>query len=243
MPDATHDAQQLLARLRAGAATPPTAAPRGAREVCPATPEEAVHRWLAATGMRPGTYLSPPATHLALLVEAWAAARGWVCPVTRDYVGRALKVAGYRKLLRGGARGYGVRREDVAALRKALAALPPGEVPTVRVDKRPQRNKGERRRPPAYVPPPLLPLRTGARPLLDSRGRAWPSAAVAARALHLEASSIQHAALGTRASSAGLGWRHLTAEEVQRLPPTALAGDTVPLCFPSPCPGCTATRA
>lgn len=63
--------------------------------------------------------------------------------------------------------------------------------------------------------------------MVDTRGRVWPSARVAAPLVRSHHVTLQRAASrGTGA--AGCLWRYLTPSEVALVPPTARAGDALP---------------
>lgn len=221
------DAAALLAAARCGATLAPTLerAPRDARE--------AVRRWLAAECVLPGGHRSPPAGWLAELVADWCAARGWDCEVLGLHVSRELLAAAYEPVFSHNRRGYRMHRDSAARLwalvrekHPSAPSRPPGRKATHLPPRRCEAPARER---------PLLSERQhNARPLLDSLGRVWPSAAEAARLLRAHPEHIQTAAL-RRAQALGVRWRQLSPAEVALLPPETRAGDVVPLCWHECC--------
>lgn len=216
------DVEAVLARLEAGG--PGLANPRRVASE-PESNLDAVRQWVTARGWRPGRAASPPPTALAELYAQHAASLGWA----RDWlapgeVARCLRVLGWRDFLRGGRRGFRVDVDTAAAL--ALAA--PGTA-TVRRGKRPRRRPA----PPKRVAPLFHAVladvrRTRARPLVDTLGRVWPSARVAASLLpRVHHQDVQRAA-SRGGPAAGALWRYLTPAEVARVPPMHLSGHVLP---------------
>lgn len=222
------DAASLLALARSGATPAPPTLERPPRDG-----REAARRWLLACVL-PGGYRSPPAGWLAELVEVWCLERGWGVSVSASDVGLEARDAGHPTTHTAGARGYRVHRDSARRLWALVRERHP-EAP--RRPPQPRRTAATpaRRvtRPPAERPL-LSEAPAQARPLLDSLGRVWPSASVAARLLRARLATVQRAATA-RGSALGVHWRQLTPDEVALLPPGTRAGDTVPLCWHGCC--------
>lgn len=216
------DVEAVLARLEAGG--PGLANPRRVASE-PESNLDAVRQWVTARGWRPGRAASPPPTALAELYAQHAASLGWA----RDWlapgeVARCLRVLGWRDFLRGGRRGFRVDADTA----RALEAAAPG-ASAIRRGKRPRRRPA----PPKRVAPLFHAVladvrRTRARPLVDTLGRVWPSARVAASLLpRVHHQDVQRAA-SRGGPAAGALWRYLTPAEVARVPPMHLSGHVLP---------------
>lgn len=204
---------EAAARLESGLA--PANPPRLAWE--PPSPLEAVRAWLVGRGIRRGAHA---AYNVALRqsFEAHARGAGWeLDSLDVKMLGRVMRQLGFAPVCQSGMRGFRVDRDSARALRH----LAPSPKPTVRrVTRKPHALRPVR--------PPFWPVRWRSMPLVDTLGRVWPSARIAAaclpRASHRD---IQRAAL-KGLGAVGCLWRYLTPEEVRCIPPTARAGDVLP---------------
>lgn len=255
-----------LAALERGDIVPPEAAPVG-RVVCSAV---VARDWAQTLGLRQGNTRGPASTALVPVVDAWAVARGMTGPGYRD-VGRGLMWAGLVRRMKGehGQQYLVLHRDDAAKLwRLVRAAWAPGCAPG---DPRGRQNltrRAPRRR--RLHPPPdghtrfheELARDRRQRPLVDSVGRVWPSASVAARALRGNRKAVDNArralaialegrhpvqagalasAIKKGAAWRGRLWRHLTPEEVRAVPVEHLSGHPLPwLVWSLVCPKCGA---
>lgn len=211
LPD---DVSAALGRLEAGG--PDVANPRRMAAE-PTSHLDAVRQWVTARGWKPGRHATPSLAALAGLLARFAQEAGWAWDgVPPRELSRCLKALGFVPYFTGGRRGFRVDADTARAL--ALAAPTP---------KRRLKQPHPRRRPAATrrVTPPFWPLPPRARPLVDTLGRVWPSARVAAAALpRVNHQDIQAAAKGRRAGVGGCLWRYLSPAEVARVPPMHLAG-------------------
>lgn len=121
----------------------------------PSLPVEAVSRWLAAVGVRPGMTLSPRALPLAGVFHAYARAQGWDVEASLREVGRAFALAGCQRSPGG---GYRVARDAAAALWRAVGGKPKGRTSTTK-----------------YKPKPPRVTRHPSKPLRTCDGRVWRS--------------------------------------------------------------------
>lgn len=222
-PEALDDVSAALARLEAGG--PESANPRrDASE--PACALDAVRAWVTARGWRKGAHLSPGMARLGEAFEGYARASGWALDsLPRNTLGVHLKRLGFTAAVRGGVRGVLVSRETAEAL---WAGVPR----KLRAAHRPTRRPTQARPAPLPFHAALLAMgRNGrARPLVDTLGRVWPSARVAAAALpRVNHQDIQAAAKGRRAGVGGVLWRYLTREEVRLVPPSHMSGHVLPV--------------
>lgn len=223
------DPAALLAAVRAGASLAPPAADERPRDAF-----EAVRCWLADERVRPGGHRTPPAGWLAEVVSAWCTAQGWDFEVSAAHVSAELLAAGHPRYNGSRHRGYRAHRDSARRLWALVRERHP-EAP-----RRPPQPRRTAATPARRVtrPPDERPLLSEAppqaRPLLDSLGRVWPSASVAARLLRARLATVQRAATA-RGSALGVHWRQLTPDEVRLLPPGTRAGDTVPLCWHGCC--------
>lgn len=221
LPD---DVLAELAALESGAA--PVPAPPLAWE--PPSAFLAVKAWVAARGMRPGAHPSPPPSSLGEDFSRYARGEGWALDsLAKGQLGRHLRTLGFRPFCRGSRRGVRVDRDSAAVLWAAsgLASTPKA---------RPKRFVPRR---PTYQRP-AAPLfhevlkdgrRSRARPLVDTLGRVWPTARIAASLLpRVSHGDIQAAAKGKRKGTGGCLWRYLTPDEVARIPPMHRAGHVLP---------------
>lgn len=247
----TDDYGAALARLEDGA--PDLANPPVLAEVQPPTHAATVERWARAVGLRPGLTPAPCSRALLPVIAAWCEARGWEGPAEPRAVGVGLGLAGIqgRKSTggtRAGARQPLVRREDAARLyRLARAAWDGQHMPGEPHVRRPPRRRSptglKRGQHHPRPPPPLFhseqPRRT--RAVVDSLGRVYPSAALAARMVGGSAGANLGRVLVGKGWNGwrGLHWRYLTPAERAAVPPEARAGDAVPgLAWGLVCPHC-----
>lgn len=254
------DVAAALARLEARPPGSPTLAglPAGpvegeASEGEPTTPHEAVRRWLASLGARPGGTQAPKLARLREAFEGYARSQGWgLDDVTM--LGRVLRQLGYRVVVRGGARSPLLNRD---AARMLWRGVPRVERPRGGAGPLPRRQQ----QPPRRAGPPFWDAvrdyrRSRARPLVDSMGRVWPSARVASSLLpRVNHQDIQACAKGRHTSVGGCLWRYLTPEEVASVPPMHLSGHVLPALAwrgtvaahdatrPEACPSCGASLA
>lgn len=225
------DVAAALARLESGA----THYDGATAEREPETRLEAVRRWLEALGARPGATLGPKGRYLAASYARHATAAGWGCDwVPPLALMRCLRLLGYRTGDTHGVRGPLLNRD---AARRLWAEVPREERP-----KRPRKHRSA----PQRAALPRAPLfwacladgrraRTAkpalaAKPLVDTLGRVWPSARVAASLLpHAHHRHIQECASGkvTRGVG-GVLWRYLTPDEVRLVPPMHRASQVLP---------------
>jgi hypothetical protein len=232
------DVEEALARLERGEGLPPQ---RLAWE--PRTAKGAVLAWVEARGMRRGAYAVSNAA-LAAAYTAHAKESGWALEeVQPAAMGRALKSLGYQQVAQGGVAGWRVDRDTSRALR--LLA------PPMHGHKRRAKRKARapRRTAPLFWEVLRGPRYTRAKPLVDSMGRVWPSARVAAGLLlRVHYQDIQRSV----AKGMGVGgvlWRHLTPDELQLVPPAHMVGAVLPALSwgrtvvvhaPQPCSKCGA---
>lgn len=230
------DVAAALARLESGATHGETAAddaPPADSE--PRTELDAVRLWLADVGCRPGGTMGPSIGRMSDAYARHAASQGWGFDwVGPSLMGRTLRRLGYRVHATAGSRGALMNRD---AARRLWAEVPREERP-----KRPRKHRSA----PQRAALPRAPLfwacladgrraRTAkpalaAKPLVDTLGRVWPSARVAASLLpHAHHRHIQECASGkvTRGVG-GVLWRYLTPDEVRLVPPMHRAGQVLP---------------
>jgi hypothetical protein len=224
------DVAAALARLESGATSDAIETSRGE----PTTHHEAVRLWLESLGAKPGATLGPGVRHLRTAFARYAASRGWGLDDVSHVRWRPLLGAmGYAFAANGGVRGPLVSKQ---AARRLWAEVPRAERP-----KRPRKA----RRAPAAAPLPRAPLfwacladkrrarsddpTRHAKPLVDTLGRVWPSARVAASLLpKVHHRTIQECAVGRKTSGAGgVLWRYLTPDEVRRVPQGHRAGQVL----------------
>jgi hypothetical protein len=211
----------------------------------PRTPTEVAMLWARALGLRPGSTWAPPLRALLPLVDAWAAQHGTTGPSSSD-LGRGLVGAGLRRRPSPSERLQTMlHRDDVARLRMMLSALgvrpPPARKPPPPMPRKPPRTH--------VLPDFHTALHKVKRkaPLVDSMGRVWPSAEVAARVLGGHGRSPRNAlrnlryyqpptpdtsrlTLAARTGDVawrGVLWRHLTPAEVEAIPQGTLSGTIV----------------
>jgi hypothetical protein len=209
-------------------------------------------RWALEEKLRPGSKDGPRAAALVPVVEAWARRHGLAGHVEAGALARALRLAGFTFRQRI---GLLLHPEDASRLWTATRAAwapahPPGDP---RAQPKVRRKHPTKRR--KLRPPPAMPLfheelarqSSQCTPLVDSVGRVWPRASLAVLALGGNKKAIDNARrkLGTVYAQQGRGgpelhtamregtawrgvfWRHLQPWEVQHVPATARAGDTV----------------
>lgn len=193
----------------------------------PLSPLAAVREWVKSEGWRPGYGASPPASLLAVVFERFLRGRGWVMePLTGPELSRCLRRLGWEPYKRGRQRGFRVDRATAAR----LEAITPGAA-AVRQGKRVRRR-------PAPLRHRLVPLfhavlsghklRRRAKPVVDTLGRVFPTARVAASLLpRVYHQDIQRAALNGGPAN-GLLWRYLTPAEVAAVPPMHKSGQVMP---------------
>lgn len=207
------DTAATLARLERGEATANPV--RLAWE--PATVTEAVRAWLAGRGIRKGLSRTPPTAVLVTHLAAYAREAGWGCEAPSERsLATVLRLLGFRQRASAGWYGWLVDAESAAALR--LGWKPPRRK---RVRRKP-RVRRKRATPPPWPPP------ADAMPVADVRGRVWPSARTAARALRCCHVNVQQAAKYGQRTATGTWWRYLSPAEVASLPPTYRPGTPVP---------------
>lgn len=215
----THDAPDevaaALARLEAGLPGPEATAPDAWE---PRTPREAVRAWVTALALKPGAHQSPGMTLLGGCFTRHARGAGWALDsMTANALGRCLRALGFTAASCGGVRGVLVTRDNA----RVLWAETPRK-------KQPGRKLPRRLVGPPRVRPPFYPLGPKARPLVDTLGRVWPNARVAAAALpRVNHQDIQACAKGRRVGVGGCLWRYLTPEEVALVPPMHVSGHVI----------------
>lgn len=227
------DVAAALSRLEA-------AAPGGMAagvDVGPVVPLEAVRVWAAAEGMRPGAYLAPPVTQLAAFYSAFARAHGWAMDeMDARTLGKCLRRLGFRGRTQGGTRSVFVGRP---VARRMWASTPP--------DMRPGRTPKRKAARAGRVDAPLFwrvyagRRKSSAQPLVDSLGRVWPSARVAASLLPRACRAPIQLAAKRGSSASGVLWRYLLPDEVALIPADARCGQRMEWLAwggPTRCPAC-----
>lgn len=225
------DVLEALARLEAGLGAPPQ---KLAWE--PPSPLAAVRAWVKARRMRPGAHMARNPALLAAY-EAHAKAAGWALDtLTAQALGRALDVLGFCRAHTDSARGWWVDRDTA----RAMALHTP-----LASKRRPIRRPYAKKR---AVTRAFWPLHRAARPIVDTRGRVYPSSRVAAACIRLSHATVYRAVRHGQGAD-GCLWRFLTPEEVRCIPPNTVSGDVMPwltwggtvvVHTPQPCPRCGA---
>jgi hypothetical protein len=233
-------AHEALDELERGAPPVASAGEQRGRVVCSA---DVALLWARALGLRPGNTQGPSPADLQPLVDVWAAERGMTGPGLSN-LGLGLTLAGLRR--RRGRRIHTLlHRDDVARLRASMHAL--GVRPPLRKAGRKPLPRVPRVQP--HIPDFHTALHKVKRkaPLVDSMGRVWPSAEVAARVLGGHGRSPRNAlrnlryyqpptpdtsrlTLAARTGDVawrGVLWRHLTPAEVEAIPQGTLSGTIV----------------
>lgn len=190
------DAADVLAQLEAAG---PTA---GAPEVLPMdgprTPREAMVRWLAARGVRPGLTPAPAPSALCCVFTAYARAQGWDMETpTPHAMGAAFRAAGMESSRLVDC-GYLVTRESAAALWRDVGGRKPQRRAPTRV--------------PAPRPKPRGP-REPVRPIRTCDGRLWTQRGLA-EALGVTTLAVSRAVHGG-GTVRGLHARFATPAEVR----------------------------
>jgi hypothetical protein len=205
----------------------------------PRTGVETARLWALEMGLRAGSTKSLRPSAVELVVVRWAEARGWSPPPLRA-VGHGLAAAGIRINHARGERRLLLHRDDAARLRKLVweawaPRVPPGERPKRREQRLPLQCALARLE---YLKPPppgfhaQLAREGGlsrAVPVVDSRGRCYPSVAYAARSLVAKrekdkAPARLVAAMRKDGHWRGLVWRRLLPQEVALVPQGAPCG-------------------
>lgn len=219
-------------------------------EDAPTSEIEVARRWALSLGLRSGVTRCFQPGALLPLAERWAAERGWTPPDVSS-IGVGLAAAGVRIWNTGRARRLLLHRDDAARLRKLVweawaPRVPPGERPKQRPRRVPLQCalarlaylERKRTQPPLAFHAQLAhdAARRGglssARPVVDSRGRVYPSIAYAARALvgkrlKDKAPAQLIAALRRDGHWHGMVWRYLAPEELELIPRDAACGARV----------------
>jgi hypothetical protein len=207
----------------------------------PRTGIEAARRWAVELGLRPGHTWSVRPGALVPLVAQWCAARGWP-PVDVGAIGRGLSAAGLETRERPtDPKRLLLHRDDAARLRPLVweawaPRVPPGERPKKREQRLPLQCALARLNYLKPTPPGFhaqLTLEGGnARPVVDSRGRVYPSLAYAARHMvgkreKKQAPGLLGLAMRKDGHWRGLVWRYLLPQEFELIPREALCGARV----------------
>lgn len=227
------DVAGALARLESGATAE---APSDG----PATAAEAVRLWVAETGIRRGAFASPGISLLCEALRRHAVARGWVlADVAPLSLGWALRRLGFRVKPQGGMRSAFMDRDSA----RRLWAETPEAVRAKRRAKRKLTRQGRAGR----VDAPLFwrvyagRRKSSAQPLVDSLGRVWPSARVAASLLPRACRAPIQLAAKRGSSASGVLWRYLLPDEVALIPADARCGQRMEWLAwggPTRCPAC-----
>lgn len=209
----------------------------------PRTGVETSRLWAVEQRLRPGSTKSFRPSAVELVVARWAEARGWSPPPLRA-VGHGLAAAGIRIYHGKGERRLLLHRDDAARLRKLVweawaPRVPPGETPRRKEQRLPLQCALARL---AYLerkrtePPPTFHAQLAhagglsrATPVVDSRGRVYPTIAYAARALvgkrlKDKAPAQLTAAMRRDGHWHGLVWRYLLPQELELVPHDAPCG-------------------
>jgi hypothetical protein len=205
----------------------------------PVSAVEVARRFALSLELRSGVTQSLQPGALLPLAERWASERGWTPPDVLA-LGRGVAAAGVRTLNAGRARRLLLHRDDAARLRKMVweawaPRVPPGERPKRREQRLPLQCALARLE---YLKPPppgfhaQLAREGGlsrAVPVVDSRGRCYPSVAYAARSLVAKrekdkAPARLVAAMRKDGHWRGLVWRRLLPQEVALVPQGAPCG-------------------
>lgn len=211
----------------------------------PRTGVETARLWAMEQRLRPGSTKSFRPSAVEPLVARWAESRGW-SPPPLIAVGHGLAAAGIHVYQGKGERRLLLHRDDAARLRKLVweawaPRVPPGERPRTRPGRQPLQAALARL---AYLenkpPTPRFheqlaadAAREGwlsrATPVVDSRGRVYPSVAYAAR--HMvgkrdkdNAPAQLTAALRRDGHWKGMVWRRLLPDELALVPRDAPCG-------------------
>lgn len=227
LPD---DAAAALERLEARGparhdSAPAASSSAGPVEGQPTTAHEAVRRWLATVGARPGGTQGPSLGQLRTAFQKHATAAGWGLDDVA-LMGRVLKQLGYRVAPQSGKMSPFLNRHAARAL---LRDVPRKERLKRQVPRRIDIS-------PRFPPRPLFhevlarPHYQRAQPLVDTLGRVWPTARMAASYLPRVAYQNIHACAGRgQGSAAGCLWRYLTPEEVRMVPTAHRVGERLPV--------------
>jgi hypothetical protein len=208
-------------------------------EPAPLTGVEITRLWCVELGLRDGSTWGVRPSALVPLLEAWTAARGWTPPALRA-IGHGLSAAGLTVTHKDKDRRLRLHRDDAARLRKLVweawaPRVPPGERPKRREQRLPLQCALARLE---YLKPPppgfhaQLAREGGlsrAVPVVDSRGRCYPSVSYAARSLVAKrekdkAPARLVAAMRKDGHWRGLVWRRLLPQEVALVPQGAPCG-------------------
>jgi hypothetical protein len=208
----------------------------------PTSEIEVARRWALSLGLRSGVTRCFQPGALLPLAERWATERGWA-PPTVTSIGVGLAAAGVR-LWRGKERRLLLHRDDAARLRELVweawaPRVPPGERPRRKEQRLPlqcalgrlaylERKRTE----PAPTFHAQLAREGGlsrATPVVDSRGRVYPTLTYAARALvgkrlKDKAPAQLTAAMRRDGHWHGLVWRRLLPGELEMIPHDAACG-------------------
>jgi hypothetical protein len=209
----------------------------------PMTSVELCRRWALSMALRPGVTRCFMPGALLPLAERWAAERGWA-PPGLPALGRGLAAAGLEIHHAHGERRLLLHRDDAARLRKLVweawaPRVPPGERPKQRPRRVPLQCAlarlaylEKKRTEPAPTFHAQLAREGGlsrATPVVDSRGRVYPTLTYAARALvgkrlKDKAPAQLTAAMRRDGHWHGLVWRRLLPGELEMIPHDAACG-------------------
>jgi hypothetical protein len=222
---------------------PVTAAPllTESSEEAPRSAVEAARRWVVAERLRPGVTRCFYPSALLPLAERWAAEKGWG-PPDLPALGRGLSAAGLQIHHAHGQRRLLLHRDDATRLRKLVweawaPRVPPGERPRNKPGRLPLQCALARLN---YLKPPppgfhaqLALEGPHASPVVDSRGRCYPSVRYAATALAPKREKPKAPmqllkALGRGGVWRGKLWRRLLPEELAQVPAGAPCGVRLP---------------
>jgi hypothetical protein len=193
--------------------------------------------------LRPGSTRSLIPSAVEPLVVKWAEARGWGPPPLRA-IGLGLAAAGLRIYHAEGKRRLLLHRDDAARLRELVweawaPRVPPGERPRTKPGRQPLQAAlarlaylEKKRTEPAPAFHAQLAREGGlsrATPVVDSRGRVYPTLTYAARALvgkrlKDKAPAQLTAAMRRDGHWHGLVWRRLLPGELEMIPHDAACG-------------------
>lgn len=210
----------------------------------PLTGVEITRRWCVEMGLRGGSTWSVRPSALVPLLERWTAALGWTPPALLA-IGHGLSAAGLAVTYHHRDRRLRLHRDDAARLRKLVweawaPRVPPGERPRTKPGRQPLQAALARL---AYLeskpPTPTFHAQLArdgglsrVTPVVDNRGRVYPSVAYAARALSArrdkpKAPALLERSLWTGGMWKGRLWRRLLPEELPLVPHDALCGALV----------------
>lgn len=231
------DVAEALARLE----TAPGAPTDGLEGGLPVTDVAAVVTWVRETGLGRGAYRSPSSTTLSGMLTAHAQARGWPFDrVPPSRLGALLKRLGFVKWASASKSGV---RVDKASAARLWAAVPADSRERQRVKRKltAKRNRAGRVDAPLFWRMYSGRRRNCAMPLVDSLGRVWPSARVAASLLPRACRAPIQLAAKKGSSASGVLWRYLLPDEVALIPADARCGQRMEWLAwggPTRCPAC-----